>query len=78
MASGIYRYIRHPIYLGLTLSWIGAEMVVGSYLCVSLFALFLVFYIQGKREENNFLRSSFADEYHAYMKHTKMLIPFVL
>ncbi|HET9946608.1 MAG TPA: isoprenylcysteine carboxylmethyltransferase family protein [Patescibacteria group bacterium] len=76
--TGIYHFIRHPIYFGLALSWIGAEMVAGSYLYVSFFALFIAFYIQGKREEKNFLRSHFGAEYKEYMKKTKMLIPFIL
>jgi protein-S-isoprenylcysteine O-methyltransferase len=78
VTTGMYRYIRHPIYFGLALSWIGGEMVAGSYLFVSLFGIFVAFYVQGKREENNFLRSRFGKEYKEYMKKTKMLIPFIL
>lgn len=74
---GIYQYVRHPIYLGLALSWIGAEMVAGSYLFISFLALFFVFYVQGKREEK-ILRAHFGVVYKNYMKHTKMLIPFVV
>lgn len=78
VTTGIYHYIRHPIYFGLALSWIGAEMVCGSFLFVSFLGVFVAFYIQGKREEKNFLTSRFGKEYKAYMKKTKMLIPWVL
>lgn len=78
ITTGIYSFIRHPIYLGLTLSLIGGEMVAKSYLFISLIAYFFSAYVQGKREEKNFLKSHFGKEYREYMKHTKMLIPFVL
>jgi len=78
VTTGVYSFIRHPIYLGLTLSLIGGEMVAQSYLYISLVAYFFWAYVQGKREESNFLRSHFGEEYKKYMKHTKMLIPFVL
>ncbi len=77
ITSGIYSVIRHPIYLGLTLMLIGGEMVAGSLLFISFFAFFLVFYVQGKREEKLFL-SHFGKRYAEYMNRTKMLIPQVL
>ena len=77
ITTGIYQYIRHPIYLGLILSWIGSEMVAQSYLCISFLALFFVFYIQGKREEK-ILLAHFGKGYRDYMKKTKMLIPFIV
>lgn len=77
IATGIYSVIRHPIYLGLILMLIGGEMVAESYLFISFFAFFIVFYVQGRKEEKLFL-SHFGKEYQEYMHHTKMLIPFVL
>jgi len=74
--TGIYSIIRHPIYLGLTLSFIGGEMVAQSYLFISLIAYFVSAYVQGKREEK-ILLSHFGDRYKEYMKRTKMLIPYI-
>lgn len=76
--QGIYAYIRHPIYLSFTLSYIGGELVAQSWLFLSFFAFFLTSYYQAKQEEKNFLKSQFGAEYKQYMTHTKMLIPFVL
>lgn len=75
--DGIYSYIRHPIYSGMALMFIGAEMVCGSWLWVSFLCLFIGAYAQGKREEK-ILLAHFGREYKEYMKHTKMLIPFVI
>lgn len=74
--SGIYSYIRHPIYTGIALLLIGGELTAQSYLWISYMALFGVFYFQGKREEK-LLLSHFGKAYKTYMKKSKMLIPFV-
>lgn len=44
VTSGIYAYIRNPIYTGLVLATVGAELVAGSY----LFVLFLPGAIEAK------------------------------
>lgn len=75
--QGVYAFIRHPIYSGMTFMFIGAEMVTGSWLWVSFLGLFVGAYIQGKREEK-ILLAHFGEEYRKYMKKTKMLIPWVL
>lgn len=76
ITTGIYKYIRHPIYLGIALSFIGAEMVAASYLFISMFAIFVGVYVQGKREEK-ILLAHFGENYKKYMSQTKMLIPCV-
>ena len=76
ITTGIYKYIRHPIYTGFALSFIGAEMVAGSWLFVAFFAYFISSYVQGKREEK-ILLGHFGEKYKDYMKKTKMLIPWI-
>lgn len=77
VTTNIYSIVRHPIYLGLTMVLIGVELVAQSYLWISYLSLFIVFYVQARREEKNFL-THFGDKYRQYQKRTKMLIPFVL
>lgn len=77
VTTGIYAYIRHPIYVGLILMCVGGEMVATSWLFLSYLFLFVAFFVQGRREEKLFL-AHFGDSYREYMHHTKMLIPFVL
>lgn len=76
VTSGIYKYIRHPIYSGLLLMFIGSELIVQSYLI--LLYLFIVFaaYIQAGWEER-LLVKHFGNEYSSYMKRTKRFIPFI-
>lgn len=78
ITSGIYHYIRHPIYTGLTVAFTGAEIVAHSYLCVFFFFLILCrSYLSGKREEV-LLCNYFGEKYQKYMKETKMFIPYFI
>lgn len=77
ITTNIYSVVRHPIYLGLTLVLIGMELVAQSYLWISYLGLLIVFYLQAKREEKNFL-AHFGKKYQEYMYHTKMFIPYIL
>ncbi len=74
VTSGIYAWIRHPIYSGLAISYIGAEILAGSWLWVSFLFLFIPAYLQGKKEETLYMQNK---QYQKYIKKTKMLIPLV-
>jgi protein-S-isoprenylcysteine O-methyltransferase Ste14 len=76
VTTGIYAYIRHPIYTGLCLAFIGGELVAQSSLAVVGVFLFIVWYRQARREEE-LLVVYFGNSYKAYMKHTKMFIPYI-
>lgn len=77
ITAGIYKYLRHPIYIGFTLYFIGAELVAKSWLVVPMTVIAFAFaYAQGKREEK-LLLSHYGKEYRQYMRRSKMLIPFV-
>jgi len=74
---GIYSYIRHPIYTGLTLAYTGGELILCSYLFIPMFlTLIIMGYIQAKQEEA-LLKSHFGKKYVDYMKKTKMFYPFI-
>ncbi|HSD98357.1 MAG TPA: isoprenylcysteine carboxylmethyltransferase family protein [Patescibacteria group bacterium] len=77
ITNGPYRLMRHPIYTGILLVYIGSELVAQSLLAISFLAFFLACYWQGKREEK-ILLEHFGKQYIVYQQHTKMLIPFVL
>jgi protein-S-isoprenylcysteine O-methyltransferase Ste14 len=67
ITTGIYRYIRHPIYTAIFLSIIGAELVAQSYLVVFFFlTLPIIGSWQAKREEN-LLTQQFGQKYIDYL-----------
>lgn len=76
VTSGIYEFIRHPIYSGIALSYIGIELLAGSWLWVSCLFLFVPFYFQAKKEEK-FVEEYAGEAYKRYKKKTPMFFPFI-
>jgi protein-S-isoprenylcysteine O-methyltransferase Ste14 len=77
VTSGPYRYVRHPIYLGLILAMFGTAIAVDFY---GLVALLLVggYFVYGATVEERSMMQRFPNTYARYKGSTKMLIPFVL
>jgi protein-S-isoprenylcysteine O-methyltransferase Ste14 len=76
VSSGIYRYVRHPIYAGDLLLLVGLELALNSWLVVATAALTPIVYRQAVREEA-MLASSFAS-YQTYARRTKRFVPFLV
>jgi len=77
ITSGPYAYVRHPIYTGFGLLFLGSVIVVGHIgAFISLLVIMLGFIIKYSAEEKLMLKH-FPDRYPAYMKKVKALIPFV-
>jgi protein-S-isoprenylcysteine O-methyltransferase Ste14 len=76
VTHGVYAFIRHPIYSGIVVAVIGAELVAQSWLFLLFFSFFWVVYEQAKKEEV-ILEKHFGKKYTDYKKHSKMLIPFI-
>lgn len=74
--EGLYRFVRHPAYLGSLLSFLGLGIFFSNY--VSLVVIFvpicLAFLYRIKIEER-VLAATFGDDYLAYCASTKRLIP---
>ncbi len=78
VTKGAYRYIRHPIYCSLVLAGVGTFLKKPSILGILLFTfVFFFVYVTAKVEEQDVIEK-FGEEYLAYMKKTKMLIPFLI
>ena len=76
--TGPYAFARHPIYTGLlmmTLGTAGASGRIHSWLGAVL--LFTGFWIKLKGEEELMLRH-FPDQYPAYRREVKAIVPFIL
>lgn len=76
--SGIYGFVRHPIYIGFVLAWVGIELMASSYLFIIILITFsLAAYMQAKKEEKILLKH-FGSRYRKYMNRTKMFVPWVI
>ena len=76
--SGPYRFVRHPIYTGLLIMFLGTATEIGPLRCwLAVPVAALGFWIK-LRQEETLLLSHFPQEYPAYCKRVKALVPFVL
>ena len=76
--DGPYKLIRHPIYAGFLLAFLGTALTIGE-LSVFLFFLFCIFVLWIKiKFEESILCEKFPKTYPLYQKRTKKLIPYIL
>jgi protein-S-isoprenylcysteine O-methyltransferase Ste14 len=76
--SGIYKYIRHPLYLSIFLLGTGIMMKDPGKVQLFLGGINLIaVYITARIEENEMI-AKFGGEYRDYMKETKMFVPYIL
>jgi len=76
VSSGIYRYIRHPIYTGDILLLLGLELCLNSWLVLGLALLVPVVAMQAIKEEQKLVNA--LPDYAAYIRRTKRFIPFLV
>jgi len=78
ITSGPYAFVRHPIYSGLLLGFVGSAVALGQWR--GLLAVALVFgVLRSKlRLEEKWLRVQFGDSYDSYCRRVRALVPYVL
>ena len=75
VTTGLYGYIRHPLYLSLILGGFGAMVKDPGYLQIILSVVNLLsLYLTARVEEAEMIKK-FGDEYRDYMKSSKMFFP---
>ena len=74
---GIYRFTRHPIYLGVVTMTIGAPVYASSYYGLLIMSALIPIFLNRIRIEERMLTEEFGDAYRKYRKATRKLIPFV-
>jgi len=76
--TGLYKYIRHPLYASLFFLGTGVMMKDPGYLQIITGSVnLLAVYFTARIEEKEML-TRFGDSYLEYMKETKMFIPFII
>ncbi len=74
---GIYKYVRHPIYFGTTLVFLGLPLCVGSLFGLATMALVIPLFLRRIRMEEKLLIEEFGEEYERYRETSRKLIPFL-
>lgn len=76
--AGPYRLVRHPIYTGLLLLFLGNAIMVGDWRGLLAVAIVFVSFWRKLRLEERWLGQHFGAAYQTYRQRTKALIPAVL
>ena len=74
---GPYALVRHPIYTGLLLCFLGTAVAHGEVRGLVALAIAFIGWSYKAGIEERFMEEQFGDEYARYKKGTKKLIPYV-
>jgi protein-S-isoprenylcysteine O-methyltransferase Ste14 len=78
ITSGPYRLVRHPIYTGLLLLFLGNAVMVGDWRGLLAVAIVFVSFWRKFRLEETWLAGHFGESYRLYQARAKALIPAIL
>ena len=75
--TGIYRWVRNPMYLGHIIFLGGLALVLGSWIAAALWLAHLPWYEARAREDERHLGELFGEPYRDYCRRVKRWIPGV-
>ncbi|MFQ6062567.1 MAG: methyltransferase family protein [Methanosarcinales archaeon] len=74
--EGPYRFVRHPVYLGMTIALIGVAVALRSLLgLIGVFLLYLPSGVYRAKLEEKALAQKFGAEWENYTKQTGFILP---
>ena len=76
--SGFNNHVRHPLYFAGILILIGYLMITPTFQALIFVSITLIYLVVGTKLEEKKLVDQFGEEYKAYQKRVKMLIPYVI
>ncbi len=76
--DGVYRFIRHPSYLGSIVSFLGFGISLNNWISLIIIVVMVTVAMLNRiRVEERLLLEQFGSEYSDYMKKTYRLLPFI-
>jgi protein-S-isoprenylcysteine O-methyltransferase Ste14 len=75
--TGPYARLRHPIYTGVLLGFLGTGIAIGEWRAVLALALVIIAFARKLRLEERWMSETFGEEYQRYRARTSALIPFI-
>lgn len=76
ITEGVYSFCRHPLYLGLSLIFLGLPLILLNFDALIVYPIiFFFFIIEGKIEERYDVGIRFSQEFKKYKKKTKIFGP---
>ena len=77
ITHGIYRFTRHPIYLGNIMVFIGVSVFTSSLYGLLIMSALIPIFLNRIRMEERLLTEEFGDAHRTYMEATRKLLPFI-
>ena len=77
ITHGIYRYVRHPVYLGVIIAVIGLPVFASSLYGLLIILALIPIILNRIRMEERLLTEEFGDVYRDYQETTSKLVPFI-
>jgi protein-S-isoprenylcysteine O-methyltransferase Ste14 len=78
IVDGPYRWVRHPIYTGLILMFLGTALAVGEWRGLLAVAIAAICFWRKLRREESLMRGAFGEAYARYAERVPALVPFLL
>ncbi len=78
ITSGPYALVRHPIYAGLLLGFVGCAIALGQWRGVLAVALVFIALWRKLQLEENWMRQHFGELYESYARRVSALVPYVI
>ena len=76
VTSGPYHLVRHPIYSGILAAGVGTAIALG-WKWLIVVGLAAAYFLYSATVEERYMTEQFPENYPAYRRSTKMLVPFV-
>ncbi len=76
--TGLYKFIRHPGYLGQLIIFMGISISISNWLSVLLMMVPVILgYLYRIKVEEKFMADQFGEDYHHYQDRTRKIIPLL-
>ncbi|MBD3255361.1 MAG: DUF1295 domain-containing protein [Candidatus Lokiarchaeota archaeon] len=75
ITTGIYHYIRHPVYTAILLGIFGTFLIIPNIIMLSFLIFMVLLLFLHSREEEKILIQMFGEEYKDYKKKTGRFLP---
>ncbi|MGD8963734.1 MAG: isoprenylcysteine carboxylmethyltransferase family protein [Desulfobacterales bacterium] len=75
ISTGAFGYVRHPLYLGSMLVYLGLTVSTASLFCLTLLLVIILFYNYIAGYEEKLMEAKFGQAYIAYREKTGRWIP---
>ena len=78
ITSGLYKFIRHPGYLGQLIIFMGISLTISNWLSILLMMIPVTLgYLYRIKVEEKFMTDQLGNDYKNYQERTKKIIPMV-